>query len=202
MSGRTASSTWRLADPPKSDFFALKAVLEAFAGALGVSVECPAAAAGLHPFLHPARAAEVVVSGRAIGWLGELHPLVVAGELAGAPAMEVDLDALIGAAMTASRPYRDLISYPPLRRDVAVSLPEQVPAAEVLEAVRGAAGEWLEGARIFDVYSGPQVGVGRRSLAIALAFRDPERTLSEEDVEPIRGRIEAAVRQLGGELRG
>jgi phenylalanyl-tRNA synthetase beta chain len=202
MSGTAIPASWRSNDPPRSDFFALKAVLDALAQALGVEVECTAGAPQQHPYLHPGRAAEVLAEGRLVGWLGELHPLVLVGELAGAAAMEIDLDAVIGAAASSSRPYRDLISYPPLRRDVAVSLPEQVPAAEVLAAVRGAGGEWLQEARIFDVYAGPQVGAGRRSLALSLAFRDPERTLTDEDVEPIRGRIEAAVNELGGELRG
>jgi phenylalanyl-tRNA synthetase beta chain len=212
MSGDALPSTWRSHDPPKSDYYALKGVLEALASALRVEVRCTPADPDSHPFLHPGRAAQVELRsgegngerGAAVGWLGELHPLVAVGDaLEGVPiaVMELDLDVLIEAAVTGERGYQDLVSYPPLRRDLAVSLPEQVPAAQALEAVRGGAGELLQEARIFDVYTGPQVGEGRRSLAIALAFRDPERTLTDEDVEPVWGEILARLEGLGGELR-
>jgi phenylalanyl-tRNA synthetase beta chain len=95
-----------------------------------------------------------------------------------------------------------VISYPALRQDLAVVLPEQVPAARVLEAVRDAAGELLDEVSVFDVYGGPQVGEGRRSLALSLAFLAPDRTLTDEDVTPVRERIVAALGGLGGELRG
>jgi phenylalanyl-tRNA synthetase beta chain len=88
-----------------------------------------------------------------------------------------------------------------LRQDLAVALPGSVPAAEALAAVRSAGGEMLEHVGVFDVYTGEQVGAGRRSLALSLSFRAPDRTLTEEDVAPVRERIVAALRQLGGELR-
>ncbi len=99
--------------------------------------------------------------------------------------------------------YRDLISFPALRQDLAVILPAQVPAAAAVALVREVAGALLDDVRVFDVYEGPQVGEGRRSLALALSFRASDRTLSEEDVAPVRARIVAALgERLGGELRG
>jgi phenylalanyl-tRNA synthetase beta chain len=212
MSGHALPATWRSHDPPKADYYALKGVLEALAEALRVDLSCRPADPDSHPFLHPGRAAEIELdSGEGpgadatvAGWLGELHPLVSAGDaLEGVPvaAMELDLDALLDAAVRSERGYQDLISYPPLRRDLAVSLPEHVAAEQALAAIRKGAGELLQEARIFDVYSGPQVGAGRRSLAIALAFRDPARTLTDEDVEPAWGKILSSLEQLGGELR-
>jgi len=82
-----------------------------------------------------------------------------------------------------------------------VALPQQVSAAQVLAAVRAAAGPTLERADVFDVYAGEQVGADRRSLALALTFRTPEQTLTDEDVAPVRERIVDALAQLGGELR-
>jgi phenylalanyl-tRNA synthetase beta chain len=82
-----------------------------------------------------------------------------------------------------------------------VALPESVSAAALIDAVRGAAGEVLEDVRVFDMYTGEQVGEGRRSLALALSFRAQEATLTDEDVAPARERIVAAVAKLGGELR-
>jgi phenylalanyl-tRNA synthetase beta chain len=197
--GRLAPISWNTSDPPVADMFAAKALLEALADALRVTdLACAPAP---QPFLHPGRSASVSLGATPIGWLGELHPLVAqTWELPGAACFEIDLDRLVAAA---SRPdYVDLIGYPPLRQDIAMVLPAQVPAAQVLEAVRTAAGELLSEVRVFDVYAGPQVGEGRRSLALALAFRAPDRTLSDEDVAPVRGRIVAALGDMGGELRG
>ncbi|MGH2855758.1 MAG: phenylalanine--tRNA ligase subunit beta, partial [Solirubrobacteraceae bacterium] len=204
LSGRTAPPTWRAPDPPRADLYAVKGVLEALAAALRVSVECRPGVER-HPFLHPGRAAEVLMGGKPIGWLGELHPLVAERDLEGAAVMELDLDQLTAAAVRSgeSRRYGDLISFPALRLDLAVVLPRQVPAAAALDVVRAAAGELLADARVFDVYEGPQVGAGTRSLALALSFRAGDRTLADEDVAPVRERIVAALgERLGGELRG
>jgi phenylalanyl-tRNA synthetase beta chain len=207
LCGRLEPPTWRAPEPPCADIYAVKGVLEALAAALRVPVECHP---GTEPFLHPGRAARVLVDGEPIGWLGELHPLVAARELEGVAVMELDLDRLIAAAVAGAdrskigqRRYSDLISFPALRQDIAVALPREVPATAVLEVVREAAGDLLADARVFDVYEGAQVGEGMRSLALALSFRAPDRTLADEDVAPLRERIVAALgERLGGGLRG
>ena len=98
--------------------------------------------------------------------------------------------------------YVDLTSFPELHLDLSVALPEDVPAATVLATVREAGGGLLDQVRVFDLYHGAQVGEGRKSLALALSFRAPYRTLTDEDVAPLRHRIVEALREaLGGELR-
>jgi phenylalanyl-tRNA synthetase beta chain len=204
LSGRLYEPSWNVPEPPAAaDFYAVKAVLEALCSALRVDgielVPDP------QPFLHPGRAAAIRATGTGepIGWLGELHPLVAQSwELPGASSVfEIDLDRLISVAPIETG-YEDLIGYPPLRQDLAVVLPMDVPAASVLSAARNAAGELLRDAYVFDVYTGPQVGDGNRSLALALSFRAADRTLADEDVAPVRERIVAALGALGGELRG
>ena len=99
--------------------------------------------------------------------------------------------------------YEDLTSFPAVRQDLAVVVADDVPAARVLELVRGAGGALLRDAEVFDVYRGAQVGEGRASLALRLEFRAPDRTLTDEDVAQRREKIVAALReQVGGELRG
>jgi len=199
LSGRVAPATWGASDQPTADLFAAKGILEALGAALRVPLECRPEA---QPFLHPGRSAAVVCEGERLGWLGELHPLVAREwDIDGAAAMELELDRLLMIAAGESV-YRDAISYPALRQDLAVVLPEEVPAATVLEAVRDAARELLDDVSVFDVYRGHQVGEGRRSLALSLVFRAPDRTLTDEDVAPVRARIVAALGGLGGELRG
>jgi phenylalanyl-tRNA synthetase beta chain len=198
LSGKTAPATWGAPDPPRADVFAIKGVLEALGAALRLLLECRP---GAQPFLHPGRSATVLCDGQELGWLGELHPLVAREwGIEGAAVMELQLDLLLDSAEAQSA-YRDVISYPALRQDLAVVLAEDVAAAKVLDAVREAAGALLDEVGVFDVYSGPQVGEGRRSLALSLAFRAPDRTLTDEDVAPVRERVVAALAALGGELR-
>jgi phenylalanyl-tRNA synthetase beta chain len=144
------------------------------------------------------------VAGETVGWVGEVHPLVArAWDLEGVAAVELDLDAVAARAAAQVASYRELTEFPPVRQDLAVVVGEDVPAAQVVEVVRRAGGPLLETARIFDVYRGAQVGEGRVSLALALRFRAPDRTLTEDEVAELRRAIGAALREeLGGELRG
>jgi phenylalanyl-tRNA synthetase beta chain len=117
-------------------------------------------------------------------------------------AFEVDLDRVISHAVDVPR-YQDLTSFPELRQDLAVVVDAEVPASRVLGVVRDAGGARLARAEVFDVYTGAQIAEGRKSLALALAFRAPDRTLSDEDVAPVREKIVARLAsELGGELRG
>jgi phenylalanyl-tRNA synthetase beta chain len=181
------------------DVFAAKGVLEAVGAALRVALEIEA---GGEPFLHPGRAARVLVDGEPAGWLGEIHPSVAARwDLERVAGFEVDLDAVIAAA-DALPHYRDLTSFPELRQDIAVVVGDDVPAASVIAIVRSAGAPLVASAKVFDVYTGEQVGAGRKSLALHLRFRAPDRTLTDEDVAPVREAIVAALAaEVGGELR-
>jgi phenylalanyl-tRNA synthetase beta chain len=201
LCGGAAPATWRAPGSPRADTFAIKALLEALGQALRVELDC--LAEEREPFLRPGRAAGVFSGERRLGWLGELHPLVARDwDIEGAAVMELDLDALFRIAHGTGREYRDVISFPALRQDLAVVLPLAVPAADALTVVREAGSGLLEDVRVFDVYTGPQAGEGRRSLALALSFRAPDRTLTDEDVAPVREQIVTALAELGGELRG
>jgi phenylalanyl-tRNA synthetase beta chain len=185
------------------DVFAAKGYLEALLRALRVDATFAAAP---QPFLHPGRSA-VVDAGAAspapVGWVGDVHPLVARDwDLDPVAAFEIDLDAVVAAAAPVPE-YEDLTSFPELREDIAIVVDSALPAATVLDAVRAAGGRLLARASVFDVYRGEQIAAGRTSLAIALTFRAPDRTLSDEDVAPVRARIVARLRdELGGELRG
>jgi phenylalanyl-tRNA synthetase beta chain len=204
LHGRLTAPSWGDDGPTgAADFFAAKGLLAATLDALRVAWSVRAE---VQPFLHPGRSATVVAGpdDEVVGWVGELHPLVArAWELEGAvAAFELDLDRVVAHAVAV--PYfRDLTSFPPVRQDLAVIVAEDVAAEDVLRAVRGAGGKLLDGVRVFDVYRGAQVGEGRKSLALALTFQAPDRTLSDEDVAPVRDKVVAALaKHVGGELRG
>jgi phenylalanyl-tRNA synthetase beta chain len=198
LSGALVPGSWRGA-PVQADFFAAKALLSSVLGKLRVDWSMQPRG---WPFLHPGRSAAVLLGGAVLGFLGELHPRVAgAWDLPRAAAFAIDLDKVVAASPTAIE-FRALASVPALRQDLAVTLPESVSAAEALERVRAAAGPTLEDVSVFDVYAGEQVGQDKRSLALALSFRAPDRTLTDADVTPLRERIVAALAELGGELRG
>jgi phenylalanyl-tRNA synthetase beta chain len=200
MTGRVRPASWSDPEPPRIDLFAARSVLEALMRAL--RVEWHARAGADRPFLHPRRAASVFAGAQPAGWLGELHPSVAAAwDLEGVAGFELDFGVLAAAATAVPR-YEDVTSFPALRHDLAVVVPEGVPAARVLETIRSAGGALLAGVEVFDVYRGPQVGEGRTSLALRLEFRAPDRTLTEAEVAQRRDKIVDALReQVGGELR-
>jgi len=199
LAGRIRPATWGEPEPPAADLFAAKGVLAAVMDALRVEWTVQAHA---EPFLHPGRSARVLVGGEPVGWLGELHPQVAAlWDVEGAAAFEVDLDAVIGAAPE-DTVYEDLTSFPAVRQDLALVVGDDVPAARVLDLVRAAGGKLLRAADVFDVYRGPQVGEGRRSLALRLEFRARDRTLTDADAHAIVEKmVAAAAAELGAEQR-
>jgi phenylalanyl-tRNA synthetase beta chain len=116
--------------------------------------------------------------------------------------MELDLDALMaaGGGIVEAPPVS---TYPVATQDVALVVADGVAAADVERALREGAGELLEGLRLFDVYTGPSVGVGRRSLAYALRFRAADRTLTSEEAGAARdAAVAEATRRTGAVLRG
>jgi phenylalanyl-tRNA synthetase beta chain len=130
--------------------------------------------------------------------VGELHPTLLEGTWG---AFELDLDTLAASAQEPV-PYEDVITYPAVHQDIAVAVDEDVEVGSLIEVAREAAGALLRDARVFDVYRGEQVGEGRKSVAIHLAFQSPERTLTDEEAAELRGRIVAALAErFRAELR-
>jgi len=155
------------------------------------------------PPFHPGRSAEIVVDGDVIGIVGELHPDVAARHRIDGRAIigEIDVAPLIAepGAWQLDAPS----NYPPQVFDLAFEVASEVPAAAILEAIDTAGGGLVETKRIFDVYEGAPIPEGRKSIAISLTVRAPDRTLSDVDVAPIRRAIVEAVESAtGGSLRG
>ena len=150
---------------------------------------------------HPGRCAEVVIDGRAVGHAGQLHPGVIerTGLPRGTCAVELDLDAV---SVTATLPAPRVSPFPAVFQDLSLVVDASVDAASVIAAVRAGAGDLLEDVALFDVYTGPQVGEGRKSLTLALRFRAPDRTLTEDEASAARdGAVAMAAERLGAALR-
>ena len=143
---------------------------------------------------HPGRCAAIQLAGATIGHAGELHPRVVkAYDLPErACAVEVDLDALLDAAVEIVSPG-PLSHFPVAKEDVALVVEASVPSGAVADALRRGAGELLESVRLFDVYTGDQIPEGSKSLAYALRFRATDRTLTEAETAQARDAAVAAA---------
>jgi phenylalanyl-tRNA synthetase beta chain len=196
--GPLVARSWRGGGEP-ADFFALKGVVEALAEQLGTGLDFTP---GAEPFLHPGRGAAVSAGGASAGWIGELHPLVCrAWDLEAAVAFEIDAAPLLAAAGAGEETYEDVTTFPGVYQDLAVLVPAEVAATEVRDAVLAGGGELLHAAEVFDLYEGEQVGEGRKSLALTLEFRAPDRTLTDEEVAGLRDSIKAKLEGIGGTLR-
>ena len=179
-----------------ADYFALKGVLEGLFAALHVKAGYSRSAL---PFLHPGRGADITVKGKNVGYLGEIHPDVA--EEYGADvrlyAAELDLDAL-APECGGTVQFAEFSKYPPVERDLAVVVAEDIPAGELVKAVENAGAAHLSGAEVFDVYRGAQVGEGMKSVAMNFAFASVERTLTDDEIAAEMALILAALETAFG----
>ncbi|KOX09039.1 phenylalanine--tRNA ligase subunit beta [Micromonospora profundi] len=201
LAGEADPAGWWGPGRPAGWADAIEAARDTLAAA-GIPDEWVEVRAAEHAPWHPGRCAELRVDGVVVGHAGELHPTVVAAlELPRRIcAMELSLDALPVAPVT---PAPAVSGFPPALIDVALVVDESVPAEQVRRALEAGAGELLEDVRLFDVYSGAQLGEGRRSLAYKLTFRAPDRTLTVEEAVAARdAAVAVATERLGATLRG
>ncbi len=149
---------------------------------------------------HPGRCAAILIGDTAVGHAGELHPAVI--ERSGLPkrtcAVELDLDAV---PIVEILPAPQVSPFPAVFQDISVIVDDDVAAADVVAAVRDGAGELLEDVRLFDVYTGPQIGEGRKSLTLALRFRATDRTLTEDEASAARDAAVAAAAERVGAVQ-
>lgn len=184
------------------DFFYLKGILETLLEELGVKETSFVPFPG-HPALHPGRTAQVLLAGRPVGFIGEVHPEVMENyRLSGrAYVMELALEEIIAVSVK-TKMYRSLPKYPGVERDMAVVVKEEVLAADLLAEIRQQGGPLLKNVRLFDVYQGEQIQKGYKSLAYAFLFQSSDRTLTDEEVNDLYEKIQNALQtKFGAQLR-
>ena len=166
-------------------------------------LDSPNLRAAAIPGLHPGRSAHVVAGGAVLGDVGEVDPDVVAayGLLGRVGWLRMSLDALAGAPRRPATAI-EVSRYPASDVDLAFVSPDEVPAADLVDAMRRAGGELVEDVTLFDVYRGERLGSGRRSLALRVRFRAMDRTLSDSELAGLRQRLIESGTALGAELRG
>ena len=197
--GRVGGLGWRERGRP-ADLYTASGLAAALARAARVEVEPQPNAAR---YFHPVRQARMTSGGRTVGWVGEVHPLVLRAFDVAPPvaAVVLDLDALLAAGPDGPRAFREVLTVPVSTRDVAVVVPEDVRSADLVAAARAAGGAELREVSVFDRYAGEQVEPGHVSLALRLALADPERTLTDEEIEAAVERVRAGLEAAGARPR-
>jgi phenylalanyl-tRNA synthetase beta chain len=208
LAGARQERSWRQAEPGLMDFYDLKGAVEAVLD--GLHVQGAAFSPVEQPIFHPGRVASVCLEqrGRAtqqLGSLGELHPLVrEAWNLpATLPVLVAEFDvATLRGISGAQTVVNDVPRFPAVNEDLAVVVNEETTADQVLQVILRAGGNLLRRVRLFDIYRGEQIGVGKKSMAYALTYQADDRTLTESDVERQRNKIIRALEsQSGGTIR-
>jgi len=180
------------------DFYDVKRDVEAILGPAGGKTEFIPAE---HPALHPGQSARLRSGAADLGWLGRIHP-ALAGTCDVDPntcLFELAYEAVKGVSLPG---FREISRFPSIRRDLAIVVDEAVLAADVEAVVREAAGQPLQELVIFDVYQGKGIETGRKSIAFGLILQDSSRTLTDQDVETVVGRVTARLgEEVGATLR-
>ncbi|MED4609933.1 MULTISPECIES: phenylalanine--tRNA ligase subunit beta [Paenibacillus] len=203
MTGKRSELHWT-GKPGNVDFFDLKGVFERVVSYLGI--EGIRYVAAKPEGFHPGRTASIEVEEdgvcRVIGTIGQLHPaLQQAKDLADTYVLEVELETL--AKLAGERfTYRQLPRFPAITRDMALVVDRAVAVGDLIATAQATAGDWLESIQVFDIYTGDRIDSSKKSVAISLVYRTPERTLTDEEVSELHVRVVAALEaSYGAELR-
>ena len=201
LTGSRAPEGWNQ-EKGEIDFFDVKGIVENILAELNVT-GASFRADGLDPYFHPGKACRIVCGNKQIGSFGELHPSVQENYGIASPVhyLELNFEALLSARKkqaTAQVPSR----FPSTFRDIAMLLPVELPVAEVLACVNGVKAAELEGAEIFDLYTGGNISKAEKSVAIRVRYGSRERTLTDDEVTRLHGRvIDALQNKLNATFR-
>lgn len=205
LSGQRELAGWQPADTAAMDFYDMKGVIEGLLE--GLRIADIRYETGEHPTFHPGKCAKVLAGEHQIGVFGELHPRVRAAYdfpatfKAPVLAAEFNLDLLIEVIPPLYQ-TNDLPTFPPVLEDLAIVVDESVPAAQVEHFIRQTGGKLLSTVRLFDVFRSEALGAGKKSLAYSLSYQAADRTLKDDEIKQLRGRIiKRLEHELGAKLR-
>ena len=182
------------------NFYTIKGVVELILKAFGIDVRY--ARSGLS-YLHPGRSADLMKGNKSIGYVGEVHPAVCRSMNISERIYiaELNIDLINKYEKTAYK-FEAISKFPPVERDIAVVVDEDVSGADILDAVKKAGGAIMREADIFDVYRSEAIGKGKKSVAVNMVFRADDRTLTDEDIAEKTDKILSGLKdKLGAELR-
>ncbi|WP_047150535.1 phenylalanine--tRNA ligase subunit beta [Aneurinibacillus tyrosinisolvens] len=201
LSGSWIGQHWMEKAAPV-DFYLVKGMLDILFNRLGISGIQYRPVKDLAG-MHPGRTAEIVLQDHVAGYVGQVHPVTQQKyDLEETYVFQLDGELLLRLA-TMHQGMVPLPKYPAISRDIAVVVDRGVSAGALQETIEKSAGSWLESVRIFDVYVDDKLGTNKKSVALSCTYRDPEKTLTDEEVQDVHTKvIEALAAECGAELRG
>ncbi|MEE3420159.1 MAG: phenylalanine--tRNA ligase subunit beta [Lachnospiraceae bacterium] len=186
----------------KNEFFTMKGVVEAFLEKIGMRDRVEYTTDKRRFYYHPGRQAGIFYDGKEIGEIGEVHPLVLRNYGIGARAVIAVLDLKTITPMASfDYKFHDIPKYPAVTRDLSMIVPDKITNAEIEKMIEQRGGKILENCELFDVYEGPGILPGFKSMAYSLTFRDREKTLEDADIQAAMKKILNGLTTMHIELR-
>ena len=184
------------------DFYHLKGVVENVIDSIGIK-KAKYIRESENESFHPGKTAAISLRGNKVGVFGEIHPDVLENYDIETPCFvaEIDLDSLYQASNTTKK-YTPIAKFPAATRDIAIVVDESTLAGDVEDTINKSGGNLVEKISLFDIYRGAQIEKGKKSMAYAIVYRDPQKSLTDKDVNKVHDRIlQNLQKNLGAELR-
>ena len=182
------------------DFFTVKGILEGLFTKLQVAAHIHYEQAALEG-MHPGQTANILLNNEVIGFMGRVHPnREKEYDVKNVFVFELNLDQLL-AFKTEPLVYQAIPKYPSITRDIALIVDQNVTAYELEQVIKQSGGKLLQMVNVFDLYVGEHVPEGKKSVAFTLTYFDPEKTLTDEEVNAVHEKVLAALNEKGAELR-
>ena len=184
------------------DFYTMKGYVEEFLIKTGMNEKAAYDPKSGISFLHPGRQAFIEYQGEVIGYMGELHPLVRKNYEIGERVYiaVIDMPEIVKKA-TFNRKFKGIARFPAVTRDLSMVVPKAIPAGDIESMIRQRGGKLLENVNLFDIYEGEQIKDGFKSMAYKITLRNPEKTLSDDEITSVMKKILNGLEGMGIELR-
>ncbi len=203
MTGLREATAWDVKDSTAFDFYDMKGRIELLLSGLRYT-NISYSATDSTKYLHPGKAAEIKINDQIVGAFGELHPLVKEKyELGNSPVLVAEFDLETLRALNPTYSITPVPEFPPVLEDIAVIVDESVAASGVEALIHQTGGKSVTNVRLFDVYRGDQIGIGKKSLAYSLTYQASDKTMTDSEAAAIRNKIVKRLEQeVGAKLRG
>lgn len=192
ITGTWEDKTWQVAKAPV-DFYLLKGIVENLLKIIGAETLVCFEPTSEYSDLHPGRTAKIILEGRSIGFIGQVHPLTAkAYDINETYVLELDLDTLLDSKLVGID-YEAVSKFPSMKRDIALLVDGAISNQELVTVIKGNGGKFLQSVQLFDIFQGEKLGAGKKSMAYSLTFQNPEATLVDEEVTAAMDKIQNAL---------
>lgn len=201
MTGTLTENSWQEQETTV-DYFAVKGMVEEWLGSVGSTEALQFLPSGDIKEMHPGRTARIIWNGKAIGFIGQLHPLEASErDLNETVLFEIDMEPLMTTEQETLK-FSATPKYPGTSRDIALVVDESVLHEEILSVIQTSSGKWLKQVKLFDLYQGENIEEGKKSMAYSLSYLNPDATLKEEEVTSDFEKVKQALKdQLNADIR-